>query len=81
MENFIKYIKIKTVDKNNKVAIIGPSHLLWPIYFVDHFYNTKNNLTLMLDSSDWIKEIDKKNYNKIVTIDYKNDMITENIVK
>ena len=40
MEQFIKYIKLTTTDKNMKVAIIGPSHLLWTMHFVTFFYNT-----------------------------------------
>ncbi|MEK7100454.1 MAG: hypothetical protein AAB872_01425 [Patescibacteria group bacterium] len=81
MESFIKYIKTKTVDKNSKIAIIGPSHLLWPTYFVDHFYNTNNNLTFSLDSSDWKIELDKNNFNQVVVLDYKNGMIIENKIK
>ncbi len=77
MEQFIKYIKLTTTDKNMKVAIIGPSHLLWPMHFVTLFYNTNDNLTFALDSSNWNGIINKSDFDKIVLLDYEDNDGTE----
>lgn len=77
METFISYVKSVTIDKNVKVAIIGPSHLLWPIYFTNLFYNTNENLVFALDSSKWNETNDKTKFDKMVLIDYVDKKIVE----
>lgn len=81
MESFIEYVKLKTMDKNSKLTIIGPSHLMWPNQFTDYFYNTNENLEIILDSSNWNETIDKSDSKRIVLIDYKDDKVTERIIK
>lgn len=81
MEQFIKYIQRETSDRNNKIAIIGPSHLLWPMQFVTLFYNTNNNLSFALDSSNWSETINKPDYDGIKSIDYIDSKILEKRIK
>lgn len=70
MEDFIKYTKSKTMNPNSKIAIIGPSHLLWPSLFLNNFYNTNNNLLFVLDSADWKNILGKEYWDKIIIVDY-----------
>lgn len=77
MESFIKYIRDETIDRSIKIAIIGPSHLLWPMQFVTLFYNTNENLVLALDSSDWKTSLERSSFDKIKAIDYLNNDGTE----
>lgn len=81
MEQFIKYIKVKTNNKDAKIMIVGPSHLLWPMQFVTLFYNTNNNLSFALDSSDWKEVIKKTQFDQIKSIDYVDSKIIETNIK
>lgn len=85
MMDFIAYNRLLTKDKNKKVLIIGPSHLLWPSEFANKFYNTNNNLVIALDSSLDINNIDKKNWDRILLINYDekkpNGQILEKVIK
>ena len=84
METFITYTRANIANPNFKIAIIGPSHLLWPELFLSNFYNTNDNLLFILDSTDWLKSLDLNHWNKIVIVDY-NDKepgkIIEKIIK
>lgn len=79
MEKFIDYIKLKTQNRDIKYAVVGPSHLIWPLPFVDHFYNTNSNLKLVLDSTD-LNQIDIFGY-EIINIDYQDNQIIETKTK
>lgn len=81
MEQFINYVKVIATDRNSKVMVIGPSHLLWPMQFVTLFYNTNNNLSFALDSTNWNETINKSDYNKIKMIDYSDDRIIEKQIR
>lgn len=81
MRTVITYVKQKTLDKDTKVLIIGHSSLLWPNQFMDHFYNTNNNLTIELDSSDWKETIKNKDFGRIFKIDYINNKLVDEIIK
>jgi hypothetical protein len=81
MEQFIEYVKAKTHNRDAKIMIVGPSHLLWPIQFVTLFYNTNNNLSFALDSSSWGETISKSDYDEIKSIDYIDNKILEKTIK
>lgn len=81
MEQFIRYVKVATTDKNIRVMIIGPSHLLWPMQFVTLFYNTNDNLVFALDSSSWRDQIREVNLDKILFLEYTNGKIIEKQIK
>lgn len=77
MESFINYVHGQTINNRVKTAIIGPSHLLWPMQFVILFYNTNEKLVFALDSSNWNETMDKSTFDKIKTIDYLDNNGTE----
>lgn len=81
MKQFINYVKVITTDRNSKVMIIGPSHLLWPMQFVTLFYNTNNNLSFTLDSTNWNETISKSDYDKIKLVDYVDNKIIEKQIR
>ncbi len=85
MSTFIQYVKRTTLNKSNKIAIIGPSHLLWPTTFLTNFYNQENNVVFYLDSENWLKETDGIDLDKIILVDYQQTtdggQIIENIIK
>lgn len=81
MKNFISYVKNKSQDRNLKIAIIGPSHLLWPTQFLNLYYNTNNNLYFYLDSSTWKVQIKDLNLDSVFLLDYTNEKIVETQMK
>ena len=81
MEDFIEFVKYETWDRNIKMAMIGPSHLFWPMQLVTLFYGDKNNLSLALDSTDWKENILASNFDKILLVDYKDKQITKTVIK
>lgn len=81
MESFINYIKMETADNNVNIAVVGPSHLLWPMQFVTLFYNTNDNLTFALDSSNWETSLERSNFDKIRVLDYVNNKIIVEQIK
>lgn len=81
MESFVNYIKKETYDNKIKIAVVGPSHLLWPMQFVTLFYNTNNNLVFSLDSSDWKTSLEMSSFDKIRAIDYRDNKIIEEQIK
>jgi hypothetical protein len=81
MEMFINFVKNETEDRDIKLKIIGPSHLLWPMQFVTLFYNSNNNLVFALDSSSWDEIIKKQDFDRIEAIDYVEGKITRKIIK